>query len=1046
MRAISFMVKSTISERKFYIHSFYQTPNMKRLSTSALGILICCCTAFGQQKSVSGLIVSSEDGLSLPGVTVIEKGTQNGSTTDISGRYTISVSSEASVLVFSFIGFLDQEITVGDQSTINISLNLNVEMLDPVVVIGYGNQKRSKISGAVSSISSKEVNALPILRTEQALQGRTSGVQVSQNSGQPGSTQSIRVRGTGSINNAEPLFVVDGIPSFGIDYLNPADIESISILKDAASAAIYGARGGNGVILITTKSGKKNQKPILSYDSYYGIQEPWKKVALLNAEEYAIIMNESRASAGLSADPRLSNPSILGEGTDWQDAIFERAPITNHSFSFTKGTETTSTAIGASYFLQDGIVGGDKGRFERYTFRVSTVQDAGKRLKLGQNINFTHLDRNALAENNEFGTPVFRALNMDPITPVTRPDGEYAYSSFIDSDIANPVNQIATTFDNYVGNRLVGSVFGEYDLTDHLSVKSTFSTDLSLGSQRLFFPTYDLGIGPNDPERPAYEWRERNSVVFIENKWTNWQWENVANYDVDLKNGDRLNVTAGYSALYNGYTNLVGSRDSLATNDPEQAYLNNSLDVSEQSPRSSGGVSESTFLSSFARVNYELGRDLSFTGSIRRDGSSRFGVNNRYGVFPALSVAWNLTEVSFLQDKEWIDFMKLRGSWGQNGNADGIGNYDYTSLVFNGQNYTFGPDQQQINGAGPVNISNPDLKWETVEQLNFGVDVDLFEGKFNVIADYFVKNTNDMLAVVPIPGVVGLNPSATNVASARNSGVELQLGYNIIREVMTYNLSGNISFIKNKVTDLGAGGQPISSGNVFGVGDFVAYTEIGQPIGYFYGYETNGIFQTNEQAEVNTAQPDAQAGDIIFVDQNGDGVLDENDKVMIGNPHPDFTYGFTFDTKYKNFDLTLFLQGSQGNDIFNGIFRYDLNTTNLPISALERWTGEGSTNEYPRISHSDPNRNNRVSDRFIEDGSYLRIKNLQIGYTLPPSLIQKMNIQSLRFYIASQNLYTFTKYTGLDPEIGTRGTLEIGIDRGFYPVSRIFMTGVNVTF
>ena len=998
------------------------------------------------QITVTG-VISASDGGTIPFATVLEKGTSNTASSDINGAYEIKVADANSVLIFSFVGYKDLEITVADQTVVSPTLISNTD-LDDAVVMGYGNQKRSKISGSVSTISAKEITELPILRTEQALQGRSAGVQVSQNSGQPGSAQSIRIRGTGSINNAEPLFVVDGIPSFGIDYLNPSDIASITVLKDAASAAIYGARGGNGVVLVTTKKGNYNQPAQISYESYVGLQEPWKKVGLLNAEQYAIIMNESRAAAGLPALTALSNPaSLASRSTDWQDAVFQRAPMTNHSFSFTKGGANSSTAIGASYLLQDGIVGGDKGRFERYTFRVNNTQSGGDRFRIGQNFNFTHLQRSALAENNEFATPVLRALNIDPITQVTRPDGEYAYSSFIDSDIANPVNQIATTFDNWTTNRLVASAYGEYDITPNLTFRSTYSLDLSLGSQKIFNPTFDLAIGENDPERPAYEWREINSVTRVENKWTNWQWENVATYTKDFENEDKLVVIAGYSALYNRFTNLGATRDSLATNNAEQAFLANSLNSAEQAPSGFDSFGESSFISTFFRANYDLGNQFSFAATVRRDGSSRFGANNRYGIFPSFSAAWNLTEKDFVKNNEKIDFLKLRASWGRNGNADGIGNYDYTSLVINGLNYTFSPDQQQVNGAGPVVTSNPDLKWETVEQFNIGIDADFYKGKLNTVVDYFIKNTNDMLAAVPLPGIVGLNPAATNVASAKNSGVELMVNYrNLDRDDFTYSVGGNISFIKNEVTDLGEGGQPISTGNVFGNGDFVSYTEIGQPMAYFYGYETAGIFQTNEEAAAASAQPDAVAGDVIFVDQNEDGVIDAEDKTMIGNPHPDFTYGVNADFNWKNFDFSIFIQGSKGNDLYNGIFRYDLNTTNYPISILERWTGEGTSNSVPRVSHSDPNRNYRVSDRFVEDGSYLRLKNIQIGYTLPKTVTDRVQLRKVRVYLAAQNLFTFTDYTGLDPEIGSRGTLEIGIDRGFYPAARMFLAGVNVNF
>ena len=995
---------------------------------------------------VSGTVTAAENGLSLPGVTVVEKGTQNATFSDIDGKFKLPVSGDPVTLVFSFIGYRSKEVSSAPNQAVNVQLDADIAGLEEVIVVGYGNQKRSKISGAVGTIDTKEITSLPVLRTEQALQGRTAGVQVTQNSGQPGSTQSIRIRGTGSLNNAEPLYVIDGIPSGGIDYLNPADIESISILKDAASAAIYGARGGNGVVLITTKTGSKGQKPQITYESYYGIQEPWKYMALLNAEEYAILMNESRSAAGLAPLDALSNPSVLGEGFDWQDEIFQRAPMMNHSFSFTKGTKTSSTAVGGSYFTQDGIIGGEKGRFERYTFRINTRQDGGERFRMGQNVNFTHLNRSALAENNEFATPVGRALNMDPITTAQRPDGSYAYSEFIDSDIANPANQIALNNDFWTTNRFVGSTFAEFDILSNLKFRSTMSVDLSLGSQRIFYPSFDLGIGANDPNRPAYEFREVNSLVLGENKWSNWQWENTLNYEKELKNGDDLQVIAGYSALNNVNTNFYGSRDSLASNDVLFAYLSNSMNNAEQAPTANGGISESAFVGQFVRVNYSLGESWSLAGTVRRDGSSRFGKNNRYGIFPSFSAAYNMTELPWVAEKDWIDFLKLRASWGQNGNADGIGNFDYTSLIYNGLNYTFGSEQVQVNGAGPINTSNPDLKWETVEQTNIGVDADLYKGKLNIVADFFVKNTNDMLAVVPLPGVVGFLPSATNVASAKNSGFEFMVNHRNQKGLVEYEVGGNISFIRNEVTDLGEGGQPISTGSVFGIGDLVAYTEIGMPMAYFYGYETAGIFQTDEEAAAYEALPNAQAGDLLFVDQNGDGTIDADDKTMIGNPHPDFTYGFNASMNYKAFDFSLFLQGTHGNDVLNGVFRYDLNTTNLPVAALERWTGEGTSDLYPRISHSDPNQNNRISDRFVEDGSFLRIKNVQVGYTLPESVMQRLQIGKCRIYVAVSNLFTFTSYSGLDPEIGTRGTLEIGIDRGFYPAARTFMAGVNVNF
>ncbi len=996
--------------------------------------------------SVSGMVMEGD--MPLPGVSVTVKGSYSGTSTDLDGEFSLTLES-GQTLVFSYIGYLRKELKVDNTVTdLKVLLDPDVAGLEEAVVIGYGNQQRSKISGAVTTVDIKAATSVPVLRTEQALQGRAAGVQVTQNSGQPGSAQTIRIRGLGSINNSDPLFIVDGIPSGGIDYLNPGDIESISILKDAASTAIYGARGSNGVVLITTKKGSRNSKASLTYDSYVGTQEPWKFMSLLNAEEYAVLMNESRAAAGLPALSGLRDPASLGEGTDWQKELFQRAPMTNHSVLYTNGTATSSTAMGVSHFGQDGIIGGEKGRYERTTFRVNSEQQAGDRFRVGQNVNFTHIERNALAENNEFVTPVVRALNIDPVTPVTRNDGTFAYTDYIDSDIVNPLNQVAQTFDTWTTNRFVGNVFGEVDVFPNLKFRSSVNVDLSLGSQTIFRPAYDLALFPGDPNRPATEFNEVNSLVRAENKWSSWQWENTLTYNKEFKNEDKLQIIAGYSALEQLYTSVSASRDSLVSNDPEFAYLSNSLNVGPQVPRASDGVTETAWVGQFVRTTYDIGNEWSLMGTLRYDGSSRFGLNNRFGLFPSLSVAWNLTERPWFDEKDWIDFVKVRGSWGRNGNAE-IGDYAYNPLIVNGINYTFGPDQAQTIGSGPVAIANPDLKWETGEQVNVGLDADFLEGRWNVIFDLYEKNTIDMLAYVPNPGTAGLEPGPSNVASARNRGAELAIGYQGGEGDFTYNFNGNISAYQNQVTDLGAPvdslNQPIFTGNVFGAGDFVAVTDIGLPIASFYGFETDGIFQTDAAAAAS-AQANAVAGDVIFVDQNGDNVIDNEDKVVIGNPHPDFTYGFTAGANWKNFDVNLFLQGSHGNDLYRGMFRYDLNTTNLPTSALARWTGEGTSNEMPRLTHSDLNQNNRVSDLFVEDGSYLRVKSLMVGYTLPRSLMDRVGISKFRIYASANNLFTFTKYSGLDPEIGTRGTLEIGIDRGFYPSPRIYNLGINVTF
>ena len=685
---------------------------IQRLTSLAALILLFGVSSglWAQTISVGGTVVDGD--MPLPGVSVTVKGSYAGTATDLDGKFALTAESGAT-LVFSYIGYLRQEVTVANTvSDLKVELKPDVAGLEEAVVIGYGNQQRSKISGAVTTVDIKEATSIPVLRTEQALQGRAAGVQVTQNSGQPGSTQTIRIRGLGSINNSDPLFIVDGIPSGGIDYLNPSDIESISILKDAASTAIYGARGANGVVLITTKKGSRGSKATLTYDSYVGMQEPWKYMALLNAEEYATLMNESRAAAGLSALPGLSDPASLGDGTNWQDAMFQRAPMANHSVLYTNGTETSSIAMGASHFSQDGIIGGEKGRFERTTFRVNSEQQAGDRVKVGQNVTFTNIKRNAWRRTTSLPHPVLRALNIDPVTPVRRADETFAYTDYIDSDIVNPINQIEQTYDNWTTNRFVGNVFGEMDLTPNLKFRSSVNVDLALGSQKIFFPTFDLALFPGDPNRPATEFREVNSLIRAENKWSTWQWENTLTYTKEFENEDKLQVIAGYSALESSSTSITASRDSLATNDPTYAFLSNSLNVAPQIPRASDGISETAWIGQFVRATYDLGNEWSLMGTLRYDGSSRFGLNNRFGLFPSFSAAWNLTERPWFAEKDWIDFFKVRGSWGRNGNAE-IGDYAYNPVIVNGLNYTFGSDQAQTIGSGPVAIANPDLKWET---------------------------------------------------------------------------------------------------------------------------------------------------------------------------------------------------------------------------------------------------------------------------------------------------------------------------------------------
>ena len=1016
-----------------------------KLTYYTIALLLLLSEALSAQVSVSGRITGAADGQPLIGATVAIEGTSGGAISDIEGQFRLTAPSSESVLVFSYTGMISKKEKIGSRSVIDVVLDENASLIDEVVVVGYGSQKRSNISGAVSTVTAAEIAELPVLRVEQALQGRTAGVQVTQNSGSPGSPLTVRIRGTGTINNSDPLYIVDGVPVDGLDFLNPNDIETMNVLKDAASAAIYGSRGANGVVLITTKGGKKNQDGKVAYDAYFGMQSAWKKVNLLNAREYAILSNEAHIAAGQVPLPELANPEALGNGTDWLDAIFGNAPMSSHQLSFSGGSEKSTYTVSGNYFDQEGIVGGDKAGFRRYTARINGTNTVKKWLTIGTNIGLTNLGRRFLPENNEFTTPLVRALNMDPVTPVRKDDGTYAYSRYSDTDITNPVNAMEQTFDRWKSNRIVGAVFSELTLAPGLRFRSSYSVDATFATRDIFYPQFDLSNDPVLSDAPAGEKNLINSVVKQHNSWRTWQLENVLTWDHNFGESHHLTLTGGTTALENRYEYSGGANTNLPSNDPDDAFISNTIDpIASQSAY--GGADESSLLSVFGRANYEFNQKYLFSAALRADGSSRFGPNNRYGYFPSVSAGWIISEEAFWGSKA-LEFLKIRASWGQNGN-DRIGNYGFSTVVLSGQNYTFGPGETITNGSVPLTVANPDLRWETITQTDIGFDATFFNGRLSWTSDFYLKNTSGMLYAAPIPLTVGAAPPVRNIASVKNTGWETDVQYRNRAGAFKYSVGGNLSIVKNEVTGLGEGGEPVFAGRVQSANASVTKTEVGQPIGAYFGYVTDGIFQTRQEVADHAFQSENTApGDIRFKDLNGDGVVNTDDQDYIGNPIPNFTYGFTADVEWKGFDLGIFLQGAQGNDLYNATVRYDFTYVNRPVSVLNRWTGPGTSNSEPRVNLSDPNQNARVSDRFVEDGSYLRLKNVQLGYSLPKNLLERIGFEKFRVYVSGQNMFTFTRYTGMDPEIGSYGgALEAGIDRGFYPQARVLLGGINVIF
>ena len=1011
------------------------------------------------QTTVSGRVTTAKEGIPLPGVSVVVKGKSVGTTTDAEGKYSLKVPDEAKALQFSFVGYVSQEVPVNNRAVIDIKLAENTKLLEEVVVVGYGTQRRSELTGAISSVKPEDITETPVLRVEQALQGRVTGVQVTNVSGQPGDAPTVRIRGIGTSGNSNPLYIVDGFPVSGIDFLNPNDISSMEVLKDAASAAIYGARAANGVVLIRTKSGAKDGKMRVAYEGYAGIQNPWKQLDLLDAREYAIMMNEGAANANLS--PLFKDVSKISGGTDWQKELFgKNEKIVNHQVAVSGGDEKSSYYTNFSFFDQNGIVGGDKSNFKRYTFRLNADNQVKSFLKVGTNLAYTNINRRAIDPNQEFGGLLSNAINLDPLVPVFETDktqlatphysspfivrnanGQvYGISRYVAQEIVNPLARLEVMHGNTQVDKLVANAYGELQILKDITFRSSFGIDLGYVTNNNYTPKFYLN--------PA-QGNLQSQVFKGSTKYYTWQAENVLNYNKVFGNHN-LGLTLGTTALRRKAEDVAASKSGLVTNDPAMAYLN--LATDPDGARAFGGITESALLSVFGRANYNYADKYLFSTVIRRDGSSRFGFENRFATFPSFSAGWILSNESFFPEQDVVNFAKLRASWGQNGNDD-IGNYSWASVIGVGSGYTFfDGDERFNNGASPVKVGNPFLQWETSEQTDIGLDLYFFNSRLALEADYYIKTTKGLLVDAPIPGIVGNNPPTVNGGEVRNRGIELALSYSGSVNDFSYRTSINGSFNKNEVISIN-NAEGVLIGPNFATYGIASRSIPGQPFAYFWGYKTDGIFQNAEQvasyknASGQLLQPNAQPGDVRFKDLNGDGKINEADRTNIGNPTPDFVLGYNLDLKYKNFDLSAFFNGAFGHQIFNGTRRHDIVTTNMHSKFLNRWTGEGTSDKYPRFTFNDANGNySRISDLYVEDADFVRLKTLQLGYNFSNNLLSSLHLSNMRIYVSGDNLFTLTEYTGFDPEIGARGSRDIGIDRGIYPQARIFRVGLNATF
>jgi len=999
-------------------------------------------------QTVTGVITGSDDGGALPGVNVRLKGsTTVGTITDLEGRYAVEVTGEAPVLVFSFVGYVTKEVAVSGQTNINVQLDVETTGLDEVIVVGYGTQKKSLVTGAIAKVDGEEIAKSGSLRVNQALQGKTAGVVVTNSSGQPGDAVSVRIRGTGTIGDAEPLYIVDGLPlsSGGLDFINNSDIESIEVLKDAAASAIYGARGANGVVLITTKTGKTNQKFTVTYDGYYGAQNPWRKLDILGTNEYTMLVNEALVNDGQA--PRFVGDFSDTTSTDWQDEMFYyNAPKMSHVVSFMGGNEKSSFSSSLSYFGQDGIVAEGHSNFKRITYRLNTSHDFGF-LTLGSVFNYANIQNKGIAANDKFGgNSLIQALNTPPIVPVQFEDGTWATPSDFGlamQEITNPIAILNYSNTETKTNKIVGGLNAEFDLGDLFEVlkglkfRTSFNTEIAYVSNRGYTPEYYLDVMHNSLVNKV------NSGV---DQYTKWNIENLITFDKSFGEHN-MNLMIGQSSFKETSQGISGSKSDVIFDDLDYAYLNNAQDP--LSAVIGGGYFHHTILSFFGRVNYDYAGKYMLTAIARADGSSRFGANNKFGFFPSVSAGWVISRENFMSPlSNIVSFLKLRASWGQNGNEN-IGDFRFTSIVNSNLIYYFGDVATQYNGQQPAFYDNPNLRWETSEQTNIALDMGFLNNALTVNVDYYTKKTKDWLLGGP-PGMLSAGNTAPSIngGEVKNSGIELELGYKNSIGDLKYNVSFTGAYNKNEVIDIPNFEKKFQEGDGGFGHNGILLSRPGIALYTFYGMKTDGIFQNQEEidAYVNSdgelLQPNAQPGDFRFLDSDGDGEINTDmDRELLGDRFPDFTGGITINLEWEGIDFSMFWYAALGHQIWDGTKRYDQNFTNFRGDALNRWTGEGTTNEYPRLTYSDNNNNwSTPSDFFVKDADFLRLKNISLGYTLPSNIIQMVKLSKVRVYVAAENLLTFTKYDGFEPEIGS------GVDNGVYPQARTILGGISITF
>jgi len=977
-----------------------------------------------QQRTISGTVTTADTKETLPGASIAIKGTTTGTITDIDGNYSLNVLEGQDTLVFSYVGYETQEVDIRGRNVVDIELQPSNVSLEEIVVIGYGTIKKSDLSGSVGSVKAEDITKVTASNPMQSIQGRVTGVQIANPSGTPGENPVVRIRGVGTFNDASPIYVVDGVILNDISFLNASDIQSMEILKDASATAIYGSRGANGVILVTTKKGKEG-KTVFNFTSELGMQNLTNKIDLLNGKEFAELYNV--------IEPGHFNNVDAVANTDWQDLIFSKAPVQNYQLSASGATDKMNYYLSVGYFNQQGII--DKSSYERVTIRFNNTYQLTDFLRFGNNISVAPTSQQ-FAPNVTF--QAYRAL---PVIEPFNDDGTYAEVQ----GVGNPLAAIEYSNSYRKGLRGVGDVYGEATIAKDFVFKSSLGIDAGYYKNTSFSPAFYVS-----PQQQ----NELNDINKSTNENTSWLWENTVTYDKELGK-HYINALAGYTMQGIRSENFAMSGQNIIRNGESFWYIlpTNILDEGNNINTVSSirnDVDDNLYYSLRSylfRVNYTFNNKYLFTATFRRDGSSKFSKDNRYGNFPSLAAGWNIAQEDFMKQFNFLTKLKIRGSWGKTGNEK-IPYLARFSQIQSDIITIFGTDPSTIAAASYGLLGNPDLKWETTTQTDLGIEMGFLNNRLTGEFDYYHRVTDDILLALSIPGYFGNGTGQRvyfNAASVLNRGFEFNLSWRDQIGQVKYGITALGTTVHNEVLKMGgsSGIDSVLVGGYLANGQAVTRSKVGEPIGGFYGYQTDGIFQTQDELDASPHDSQAGVGDLRFVDVNGDGIINNLDRTFIGSPIPDFVFGFNFDLSYQNFDLSVGIQGQTGNKIFNGKEVVRPDPYNFETHVLDYWRGPGTSDSEPRPSFGGYNYS--PSDKYVYNGSYLRIRNIILGYSLSKKWMESVHIQNARVYVKVDNLYTFTKYTGYSPEIGG-DELSSGIDNGIYPITSVYSAGLNLTF